>query len=90
MLSKIKLWPSRSGVLHGIREIKRQGNMLEISTHCGETFVVWDSKHSRSARWLRNRWCRKPCSRCRVPEWKLKKYSSTVFTEDASRLKKEG
>ena len=90
MLNTIKLWPSRNGVLHGIKQINRQGNTLEIITHCGEKFMVWDSKHSRSARWLRNRWFRKPCSKCRVPEWKLKKYSSTVFTEDALRLKKGG
>ena len=86
MVSTIKLWPSRSGVLHGVKHIERKGNMLEIVTHCGESFVVWDSKTSRSARWLRNRWFRKPCPRCKIPEWKLEKYSSTVFTGDARRL----
>ncbi len=86
MVQKIKLWPSRSGVLHGVKQVERQGNMIKITTHCNESFVIWDSKSSRSARWLRNRWFKKPCPRCQIPEWKLQKYSATVFTGDAQKL----
>lgn len=86
MVNTIKLWPSRSGILHGVRQVELKGNMIEITTHCGESFIVWDSKDSRSVRWLRNRWFRKPCPYCRIPDWKLQKYSSTVFTGDARRL----
>ena len=32
-----------------------------------------------AARWLRNKWFKGACSVCRVPEWKLEKYSSTQF-----------
>ncbi|MEA4964584.1 MAG: pyrrolysine--tRNA(Pyl) ligase small subunit [Oscillospiraceae bacterium] len=86
MVNTVKLWPSRSGILHGVKQVVHKGKMIEITTHCGETFVVWDSKNSRSIRWLRNRWFRKPCPHCKVPEWKLQKYSSTVFTGDARKL----
>jgi pyrrolysyl-tRNA synthetase-like protein len=84
LIHKIKLWPSRSGILHGLKSVEKKGNYLYIQTHCGEEFTVWDSKNSRSARWLRNRWCTYPCPKCKIPDWKMEKYSSTVFT-DAKR-----
>ncbi len=80
MVSKIKLWPSRTGILHGVKTIENTGKTLTITTHCGESFVVWDSKNSRSIRWLQNRWHKKPCKKCRIPQWKLEKYSNTVFS----------
>ena len=83
LIDKIKLWPSRSGVLHGIKSVELHSNNMKITTHCGEEFSVWNSKNSRSARWLRNRWCTYPCKGCNIPEWKLSKYSSTVFSDSA-------
>ncbi|WP_133968740.1 pyrrolysine--tRNA(Pyl) ligase small subunit [Eubacterium limosum] len=80
IVSKIKLWPARSGVLHSVKTIERKGGLTTITTYCGETFTVWDSKNSRSARWLRNRWYREPCPKCGIPDWKLSKYSTTVFS----------
>lgn len=80
LVDKIKLWPARSGVLHGVKQVESRGSTLLITTHCGEQFEVWDSKNSRSARYLRNRWCKKDCPRCRIPAWKLEKYSQTVFS----------
>ena len=80
LIDKVKLWPSRSGVLHGVKHIEYRGNSMAVTTHCGESFVVWNSRNSRSARWLRNRWCKKPCEKCKVPDWKLAKYSQTVFS----------
>ena len=41
--------------------------------------VVRDSKTSRAARWLRNKWYAEACPKCRIPEWKLQKYASTHF-----------
>lgn len=81
LVDKVKLWPSRNGILHGVKTVEYNGNMITVTTHCNETFSCWDSKTSRSARWLRNRWCLKACPRCKVPQWKLEKYSSTVFTD---------
>lgn len=85
LIGKIKLWPSRTGVLHGLRVVEKKGDTIHIVTHCGEEFVVWDSRNSRSARWLRNSWCTKPCPKCGVPDWKLKKYSSTVFLSGSKK-----
>ena len=79
LVDKIKLWPSRTGILHGIKELTYQEGLLSITTHCGEQFQAYDSRHSRSSRWLRNRFVTKPCPKCKVPEWKLKKYSNTEF-----------
>ena len=81
LLDKIKLWPSRSGMLHGIREIERKGAHALVTTHCGMTFQIRDSRNSRAARWLRNKWIAKPCPKCRVPAWKLDKYSKTFFEQ---------
>ncbi len=79
MVGKLKLWPSRTGMLHGVREIVYKDKLMIITTHCGEEFVANDSRHSRSGRWLRNRFATKPCPKCKIPEWKLKKYSITEF-----------
>ena len=81
LLNKIKLWPSRQGILHGIKTITVLGNTAEITTHCNETFVITNSKTSRAARWLRNKWFFSSCDNCRIPEWKLRKYSATYFAQ---------
>ena len=79
LLDKIKLWPARSGVLHGIKNVENHGEYAIITTHCGEQFQVRNSRNSRAARWLRNKWVAEPCKDCNVPDWKLKKYSKTFF-----------
>lgn len=79
LIEKIKLWPSRRGLLHGIRTIEVIGDQARITTHCNKTFLVTNSRSSRAARWLRNKWFKGACSDCRVPDWKLAKYSSTYF-----------
>jgi len=80
LIEKMKLWPSRRGVLHGIRSIEVLGEQAMITTHCNKQFMVNDSRRSRAARALRNKWFSKPCSECRIPDWKLAKYSSTRFS----------
>ncbi len=81
LLEKIKLWPSRSGVLHSIKSLKISSNTAEITTFCGETFVVWNSRNSRASRWLRNKWSFCACGKCKIPDWKIEKYSSTMMTQ---------
>ena len=81
LLDTIKLWPSRTGKLHGICEIVKKGDHLIITTHCGKTFQAYNSRSCRAARWLRNKWVVKPCSCCAVPQWKLDKYSKTYFDQ---------
>lgn len=81
LLSKMKLWPSRSGILHGIKTIEKKGLSVEITTHCGRTFLTSTSKNSRAARWLRNKWAFRACPACRIPDWKLEKYSKTFFAQ---------
>lgn len=80
LLDKMKLWPSRSGRLHGIREIQKRGEYAVITTHCGKTFSICDSRNSRAARWLRNKWALNACPDCCVPDWKLEKYNRTFFS----------
>jgi len=79
LIDKIKLWPSRKGILHGIRTIQKTGDQAQITTHCNKTFLANDSRNSRAARWLRNKWFKDVCPVCRIPDWKLEKYSSTQF-----------
>jgi pyrrolysyl-tRNA synthetase-like protein len=79
LIEKIKLWPSRRGRLHGIRTVDVIGDQAWITTHCNKTFLITNSRNSRAARWLRNKWFKGACSVCRVPDWKLAKYSSTHF-----------
>ena len=79
LIEKIKLWPSRKGLLHGIKTIEIIGDQGRITTHCNKTFMITNSRNSRAARWLRNKWFNGVCGTCRVPEWKLAKYASTRF-----------
>jgi pyrrolysyl-tRNA synthetase-like protein len=79
LLDKIKIWPSRKGLLHGIRTMEKMGDMARITTHCNKTFMVTNSRNSRAARWLRNKWFTGTCPECQIPDWKLAKYSSTQF-----------
>ena len=79
LIDKIKLWPSRQGILHGIKAIELMGEQVQITTHCDKTFIVNNSRNSRAARWLRNKWFGKVCPICKIPDWKLEKYSSTRF-----------
>ena len=79
LIDKIKLWPSRRGILHGIKTIEVIGEQARITTHCNKIFLITNSRNSRAARWLRNKWFKSVCGTCRVPEWKLEKYSATYF-----------
>jgi len=79
LVDKIKLWISRTGQLHGIKSMEIMGGTARLVTHCNKEFVIKNSLNSRSGRWLRNKWFVKVCSECRVPDWKLEKYSATLF-----------
>jgi len=90
LIEKIKLWPARSGLLHGIKTIDIVGEQARVTTHCNKTFMVNNSRNSRAARWLRNKWFNGACSACGVPDWKLEKYASTQFRRHyGSRLANE-
>jgi len=47
------------------------------------TFTSNDSRNSRAARWLRNKWFKSVCRVCPVPEWKLDKYSAPILSVTA-------
>ena len=79
LIDKIKLWPSRKGILHGIRSVEMVSGQARITTHCNKTFMVRNSRNSRAARQLRNKMYVKACATCAIPDWKLKKYSATRF-----------
>jgi pyrrolysyl-tRNA synthetase-like protein len=79
LLDKIKLWPSRRGILHGIKSIELAEDRALITTHCNKIFIIRNSRNSRAARWLRNKWYRDICKECAVPQWKIEKYSATKF-----------
>jgi len=91
LVEKMKLWPSRRGILHGVREFQPRGQYAVIVTHCNKHMVVHDSKTSRAARWLRNKWYAEACAECRIPEWKLQKYAATHFRRGyGSHLRGDG
>lgn len=93
LIDRIKLWPSRNGYLHGIKNMEIQGDYVVITTHCGETIHARNSRSSRAARWLRNKLIVAPCPKCHVPEWKIEKYNNTFFSSkygsDLQRRKNE-
>jgi pyrrolysyl-tRNA synthetase-like protein len=79
IVDKIKLWPSKTGVLHGVRSVKLKGGLIEVHTHCGQSARVRNSRSGRLARHLRNKTFEKPCPRCRIPAWKIAKFEETAF-----------
>jgi len=79
LIDKIKLWPSRKGLLHGIKSVEEIGEQARIITHCNKEFIVNNSRNCRAARWLRNKWFKSACPACAVPHWKLEKYAATRF-----------
>lgn len=89
LVEKMKLWPSRRGILHSVRTFEVRGSYAVIVTHCDKQMVVHDSKTSRAARWLRNKWFQEACPQCRIPEWKLQKYGATHFTHGYGSLLRE-
>jgi len=80
LLEKMKLWPARSGLLHGLKTIERLGEGAILTTHCGRRIKVRDSRRGRAARWLRGKFYQAPCPLCAVPQWKLDKYGATFFS----------
>ncbi|MEW6263477.1 MAG: pyrrolysine--tRNA(Pyl) ligase small subunit [Thermodesulfobacteriota bacterium] len=80
LIDRIKLWTSRSGTIHGLKSIDRTGDIIRVSTHCGRDFTVRNSRNSRAARYLRNKYYKKICPECGIPEWKLAKFSATRFS----------
>ncbi len=91
LIDRIKLWPSRTGQLHGVRSIEIQGNTARLTTHCNKEFQISNSINSRAGRWLRNKWFVQVCPKCGIPGWKLEKYSSTLFKrhQGSMLIKKE-
>ncbi len=79
LIDKIKLWASRTGQLHGIKSLEIMGETARLTTHCNKEFIIRNSLNSRSGRWLRNKWFVKECAACKIPGWKLEKYSATTF-----------
>jgi pyrrolysyl-tRNA synthetase-like protein len=86
LIDKIKLWPSRKGILHGIRSIEKLGDQARVTTHCNKDFLIFNSKNSRAARWLRNKQFTGVCPQCGVPDWKLEKYNATRFKRHQGSL----
>lgn len=86
LIDKIKLWPSRKGMLHGIRSINKMGEQAEVTTHCSKTFMINNSRNSRAGRWIRNKLFVSVCPKCGVPDWKLEKYDSTRFKRHQGSL----
>ena len=86
LIEKIKLWPSRKGILHGIRSIDKLGEQARVTTHCNKAFLINNSRNSRAARWLRNELFIGVCPQCGIPEWKMEKYASTRFSRHQGSL----
>jgi pyrrolysyl-tRNA synthetase-like protein len=85
MVVKMKLWPSRGGLLHGVKSGADLNSGFEVTTHCGLVFSARDSANSRAARWLRAKQYAAVCPDCRIPGWKLEKYGATVFSKRLGR-----
>jgi len=74
LVNKIKLWPSQNGILHGVEKVESLGQFIRVTTYCNKIILAKDSRRSRAARWLRNRWVVTVCRDCGIPEWKVRRF----------------
>jgi pyrrolysyl-tRNA synthetase-like protein len=74
LVAKVKLWPSKSGVLHGVRSVENLGIKLRIITYCGDVILLKNSRRGRGHRWIRNRYEATTCHRCGIPSWKIERF----------------
>lgn len=79
LVDKVKLWPSRSGCLHGIRSLRLEGDHIVLETHCGATLRVRNSKHGRGKRQIKHGYYKRVCKRCRIPDWKIEKFEDSTL-----------
>jgi len=77
---------SRNGHLHTVKNCETSNKFLRITTDCGETIKVRNSRSSRSARSLRNRNFLKPCKRCRVPDEKIEEFSKKTSNNNEVKV----
>jgi pyrrolysyl-tRNA synthetase-like protein len=55
LIDKIKLWPSRNGILHGIKTIEKMGDQAQITTHCNKTFTSTQFKRHFGSRLIKDK-----------------------------------
>src|SRR5665648_848899 len=54
IVQQIKLWPSKNGILHGVRSVKLKSGRIVCKRHSCRTLDQSKSKNIRFARHLRN------------------------------------
>lgn len=78
LVDRVKLWPSRTGRLHGVRSLDIEGEWISIETHCGEHFRVRNSKSARGKRQIKHGHYKTICKKCGIPDWKIDKFKQSV------------
>ena len=78
LVDKVKLWPSRTGVLHGVKSVQLEGDLITVETHCGEEFKVRNSTSGRGKRQIKHGQYRSVCKKCRIPDWKIEKFDQST------------
>ena len=78
-LLAVEYYPEEGFVDDDEDDEERSEEEEELERQFNKTFMVTNSRNSRAARWLRNKWFTGVCPECQVPDWKVAKYSSTQF-----------
>ncbi len=73
------VWLSRNGLLHGVRDLKVSTKFIHITTDCGNTFTVRNSRRSRGARMLRYNKYRKACKHCKPSDELITRFVKKEF-----------
>ena len=77
------VWLSRKDVLHGIQKYDVSAKKIRVFTDCGEVITVNNSRHSASARALRNSKYRKVCKHCKLSDERINRFVSKNFYDPA-------
>ena len=76
IVKELGFFISRSGKLHKIVSIEEYGYNLKLHTACGQYIVIRNSKRSKAARWIRNKWLKNTCKGCKIKSSETREYSS--------------
>ncbi|MDK2891647.1 pyrrolysine--tRNA(Pyl) ligase large subunit [Methanohalophilus sp.] len=76
------VWISRNGLLHSIRDFKVSTKFIHITTDCGKTITVRNSRRSRGARMLRYNKYRKACKHCKPSEELITRFVKKDFSKN--------
>jgi pyrrolysyl-tRNA synthetase len=79
LIKNTGIFISRSGRLHRVVSVEEHMAGLKIFTKCGQCISIRNSRRSRSARWLKKGWMKKPCKECKMKDAEINEILTSIM-----------